>query len=156
LAVFLPFLTFLVDITGDENAEMEYIRYEEKIVHGRGIKLVGWTAPRFVNPSELSLSLPPLQELRHAIETGACHFIKLTRDERQDRIDRYNEEIAAGTREPLVNQRNANIVDGKKRRRERASTGGVREADRGRLTNDENDNGSEENEGSDEDEGVSK
>ncbi|KAJ6568720.1 hypothetical protein B0H19DRAFT_1065529 [Mycena capillaripes] len=128
----------LVGITGDENAEMEYVRYEEKIVHSRGVKLVGWTAPHFVNPSELSTSLPPLQELHHAIKTGTCCFVKLTPQERQERIENYNEEIAAGTRQPLLNQRNANVADGKKRRRERAATGGVREEDR---INDENDSG---------------
>ncbi|KAJ6591880.1 hypothetical protein B0H10DRAFT_2233197 [Mycena sp. CBHHK59/15] len=120
----------LVEATGDENAEMEYVQYEEKIVHGRGFKLIGWTAPHLVNPSELSSSLAPLKQLVHALKTNACRFVKLTPTERQERIDRYNEEVAAGQREPFQNHRQSDAASGKRKRRERAVNGAVREEDR--------------------------
>ena len=56
---------------------MHYIDYEEKIVQRYGIELVGWTYEKFVNPSELSTSLPGLQQLLDAINNGFCKFVKL-------------------------------------------------------------------------------
>jgi uncharacterized membrane protein YukC len=109
---------------------MEYVQYEEKIVHGRGLKLIGWTAPRLVNPSELSSSLAPLKALVHALKTNTCRFEKLTPTERQERIKKYNDEVAAGQREPLQNQRHSDTTAGKRKRRERAATGTVPEEDR--------------------------
>ena len=57
---------------------MHYSDYEEKIVQRYGIELVGWTYEKFVNPSELSTSLPGLQQLLDAINNGNCKFVKLT------------------------------------------------------------------------------
>ena len=57
---------------------MCYVDYEEKIVQRYGIELVGWTYEKFVNPSELSTSLPGLQQLLDAINNGTCKFVKLT------------------------------------------------------------------------------
>jgi hypothetical protein len=131
-----------VEITGDAKAEMAYVQYEEKIVQNYGIKLVGWTAPRLVNPSELSSSLAPLQQLVHALKTEACKFVKLSPAERQERLDKYNEDIAAGNREPLQNHRCKDATEGKKRRRERAAKGGVihnKDGEDGEDREDEND-----------------
>ena len=57
---------------------MYYVDYEEKIVQRYGIGLVGWTYEKFVNPSELSTSLPGLQQLLDAINNGSCKFVKLS------------------------------------------------------------------------------
>ncbi|KAJ7236998.1 hypothetical protein C8J57DRAFT_1529799 [Mycena rebaudengoi] len=119
----------LVAITGDESAEMQYVQYEEKIVHHFGIKLIGWTFPRLVNPSELSSSLTPLQQLVHALKTERCKFVKLTPLELQECIHRYNEDVAAGEWELLQNRRSKDVAARKKRRRDRAATGGVPEDD---------------------------
>jgi hypothetical protein len=116
---------------------MAYVQYEEKIVQNYGIKLVGWTAPRLVNPSELSSSLAPLQQLVHALKSGACKFIKLSPAEHQERLDKYNKEIAAGDREPLQNHRNKDATAGKKRRCERAAKGGVLDDENGEDDGDE-------------------
>ena len=67
-----------VEITGNWKVTMYYVDYEEKIVQRYGIELVGWTYRKFVNPSELSTSLPGLQQLLDAINNGTCKFIKLT------------------------------------------------------------------------------
>ncbi|KAJ6570736.1 hypothetical protein B0H10DRAFT_1964571 [Mycena sp. CBHHK59/15] len=58
----------LVEITGDKRAQMQYVWYEEDIVLKYGVILVGWTFPEIVNPSELSTSIPGLQELYDAIK----------------------------------------------------------------------------------------
>jgi hypothetical protein len=70
--------TIPVEITGNEKVTMHYVDYEEKIVQRYGIELVGWTYEKFVNPSELSNSLPGLQQLLDAINDGTCKFVKLT------------------------------------------------------------------------------
>ena len=73
---------FIVEITGNPNAVMQYVNYEEAIIQRYGIELKGWTYDNFVNPSELSTSLPSLQKLLNAINTGDCKFVKLTAEER--------------------------------------------------------------------------
>jgi hypothetical protein len=57
---------------------MQYVNYEEAIVQCYGVLLKGWTFNRFVNPSELSTSLPPLQKLLNALNDGSCKIVKLT------------------------------------------------------------------------------
>ncbi|KAJ3514614.1 hypothetical protein NLJ89_g2284 [Agrocybe chaxingu] len=68
----------LVEITKNEQATMQYVNYEELIVQRYGVELVGWTYEKFVNPSELSTSLPALRELLDAINSGECRFAKLS------------------------------------------------------------------------------
>ncbi|KAJ7673734.1 hypothetical protein DFH06DRAFT_915712, partial [Mycena polygramma] len=77
---------------------MQFVNYEEDIVLKHGVKLVGWTADKFVNPSELSSAIPPLQTLLAAIKDGSCKFVKLTTQERLDREAKYEEDVAAGIR----------------------------------------------------------
>ena len=61
-----------VEVTGDHNAQMQYSNYKEGIVHRYGVKLVGWTFPVLVSPSELSTSLPALQTLYDALKHDTC------------------------------------------------------------------------------------
>lgn len=42
----------LVDITGNDKVVMQYERYEYDIVQRYNVELVGWTADKFVNPSD--------------------------------------------------------------------------------------------------------
>ncbi|PPQ75355.1 hypothetical protein CVT25_005593, partial [Psilocybe cyanescens] len=51
----------LVEITGNPNAVMHYVRFEEDIVLRYGIDLVGYTYEKLVNPSLLSTSILPLK-----------------------------------------------------------------------------------------------
>jgi hypothetical protein len=48
-----------VDVTGNQNATMKYIDYEEQVIFKYGVELVGWTFDRFVCPS----SPPPSLDL---------------------------------------------------------------------------------------------
>ncbi|KAF8512929.1 hypothetical protein BU17DRAFT_95798 [Hysterangium stoloniferum] len=67
----------LSEITGLDNVQMQYSNYERDIVQHFGVELVGWTA-EFINPSQLSNALAPLQELADTLEAGTCKFVWLT------------------------------------------------------------------------------
>lgn len=103
-----------VDITGNPKAVMHYTNYHKDIVQRYKVKLVGWTHSKFVNPSELSTSLPPLQVLLDAIKSGECKFIKLTADEVRDEDDLYREKIRNG--EIILKERATRKDKGKKRK----------------------------------------
>ena len=75
---------------------MCYVDYEEKIVQRYGIELVGWTYEKFVNPSELSTSLPGLQQLLDAINNGTCKFVKLTPLQLKERRHVLQKNISEG------------------------------------------------------------
>ncbi|KAJ6583127.1 hypothetical protein DFH09DRAFT_1309363 [Mycena vulgaris] len=86
----------LVAITGQENAQMVYVWYEEDIIQKSGVILVGWTFPELVNPTELSTSLPALQELHEAIQSDKGKFVKLTAELLKTRKDEWQLDVAAG------------------------------------------------------------
>ncbi|KAF8226690.1 hypothetical protein L208DRAFT_1300518, partial [Tricholoma matsutake] len=77
-------------------AVMQYVNYEEGIIQHYGVELMGWTYEKFVNLSELSTAVEPLRKLVDAINTGDCKFVKLTTEERQERLASYRAKIAAG------------------------------------------------------------
>ncbi|KAJ6536529.1 hypothetical protein DFH09DRAFT_844736, partial [Mycena vulgaris] len=94
---------------------MQYVNYEEDIVHRYGIELVGWTPDKFCNPSELTTSLPVLRDLLNALKSGECRFEKLSPAARQARITEYEEVIAVGR--IIGNSRNPRSDIGTKRKR---------------------------------------
>ena len=75
---------------------MNYTHYEEEVVHRYGVVIEGWTADKFVNPSELSSSLPLLTNLRDALKNGNCHFRRLSAAEKQQRMKEYSAKVASG------------------------------------------------------------
>jgi hypothetical protein len=101
-----------VEITGNEKVTMYYVDYEEKIVQRYGIELVGWTYEKFVNPSELSTSLPGLQQLLDAINNGTCKFVKLTPLQLSERRRVLQNNIS---------EENVPAVKGRKPRKDRGS-----------------------------------
>ncbi|KAJ7166463.1 hypothetical protein C8R43DRAFT_1122032 [Mycena crocata] len=109
----------IVAITGDENAAMAYVWYEEDVVQRHKIKLVGWTYPELINPSELSTSLPPLNDLHDALKADTCKFVKLDAAEVASRKTAWLEDVAAGRIE-------------RKHREERSDKGVKRKEDRRR------------------------
>ncbi|KAJ7463589.1 hypothetical protein FB451DRAFT_1403611 [Mycena latifolia] len=86
----------LVTITQNSDAVMQYVNYEEDIVHRYGIELVGWTPDKWCNPSDLTSSLTVLRELLDALKSGDCKFVKLSVEELKERITDYKEALAAG------------------------------------------------------------
>lgn len=67
---------------------------------------------RFVNPSELSTALPPLQKLLDAINGGSCKFVKLSREQRKARKKDYRAKAVSG--EVQVRERKTRKDAGKK------------------------------------------
>lgn len=98
-------ILLLVEITGNPNAVMHYVRFEEDIVLRYGIDLVGYTYEKLVNPSLLSTSILPLKGLLDALENGTCKFVKLSAQERKKRQDTYNLKLTSGEIEPRKRKR---------------------------------------------------
>lgn len=109
----------LVDITGNPNATMQYARYEQDIVQRYGIVLEGWTYENFVNPSELSTSIPALCELHDALTNGTCRFVKLTAAQKKEREVSYQAKISAG--EIVIPKRKKRADAGKQRKSRKRS-----------------------------------
>jgi hypothetical protein len=87
---------FIVEITSNPSAMMQYVNYEEAIIQHYGIELKGWTYNKFVNPSELSTAVDLLCKLLNAITSRDCKFVKLTGEECQERLEAYNAKLASG------------------------------------------------------------
>ena len=103
-----------IEITGNQKAIMQYVDYKEDIVWCYGIVLERWTFNRFVNPSELSTALPPLQKLLDALNDGSCKFIRLTQEQCQAHEKKYRTKLASG--EIQVHQRKTRKDAGKKQK----------------------------------------
>ena len=63
---------------------MNYENYENRIVEGFGVDLVGWPFAKVENFGELHHS--DLTILLEALENGRCHWIKLSEEELQNRM----------------------------------------------------------------------
>jgi hypothetical protein len=85
-----------VEVSKVPNAIMAYTWHEEDVVQKYGCVLEGWTAARFVNPSELSTSLPALRTLVEALKSGQCAFRKLLPAEAETRKLKWEADAAAG------------------------------------------------------------
>lgn len=81
---------------GNSTAAMQYVQYEEEIIHKRGVKLVGWTYDKIVNLSQMSSVLKLLSKLCNAIKEGQCKFVWLTQQEIKERIATYDDRIEKG------------------------------------------------------------
>ncbi|KAJ6485504.1 hypothetical protein DFH09DRAFT_1339785 [Mycena vulgaris] len=86
----------LVKITEKSDIRMDYKFYEESIVVKYGVDLQGWTAERFVSPSELSSSLAVLTTLRDALKDGKCEWVKLGKAAHKARITKWKADVASG------------------------------------------------------------
>jgi hypothetical protein len=109
----------LADITGNPKAVMHYVQYHKEIVMRYGVALKGWTHPMFANPSDLSTSLPPLQELLNAINSDQCKFVNLTSEQQKAEDNKYQEKIRKG--EITVPVRATRKDKGKKRKVQEAA-----------------------------------
>lgn len=57
---------------------MNYPNYDEVIVQGRRVKLLGWSKNvKFANPSDIGI-LKDLKRLREDLQSGACRWVSLT------------------------------------------------------------------------------
>ncbi|KAI0697794.1 hypothetical protein BC835DRAFT_1413472 [Cytidiella melzeri] len=91
----------LVEITGKETVKMNYVSFQEAIVERFHIILEGWPPGiPFVNPSELSDTLPPLQSIDDALTNGACKFVRISEAQVQARRERIAADVASGKMAP--------------------------------------------------------
>jgi hypothetical protein len=81
---------------GNVKAVMNYCHYEEDIVLRYGVVLKGWTYDKFVNPSKLSTSIPPLTKLYDVLKSGVCKFIKLMLAEKKEHEVTYQAKLKVG------------------------------------------------------------
>jgi hypothetical protein len=104
----------VVEITGNPKAIMQYVNYEEDIILCYGVVLEGWTHEKFVNPSELSSALPPLQKLMEALKAGTCKFVKLSSAKQKKREAERKKKLASGKLQPCKRKTRKDV--GKKRK----------------------------------------
>jgi hypothetical protein len=79
---------------------MNYVHFYESIGAVYNIDAIGWPV-RFVNPSNLSDSIPPLIEFRDSLIAGTCYFKKLTSREVKDRAETYRAAVNDGRIAPV-------------------------------------------------------
>nr|VWO95711.1 HTH lysR-type domain-containing protein [Ganoderma boninense] len=116
------------EATGQKGTTMQYKTFQQTVVIGQGLDLVGWTHKSFTNPQSLPASIEPLRELRDTLESGACRFVHLLHAERQRRKRIFDEGVEAGTASAKVRKLRSGI--GKKRGtyQRQSDAGGVDEA----------------------------
>jgi hypothetical protein len=64
-------------LSGKKVPRLEFENYEKKIVEKLGIVIEGWTCPDFISPSHFK-KVSQVEELYHAVNSGACKARKLT------------------------------------------------------------------------------
>lgn len=104
-------------MTGEPNIKMQYKTYECNIVVRHGIELWGWTHSMWGNPSQLSTSLPPLQKLCDAPQSGDCKFVRLSRSEHKAHEVEYNQKLMVGEIAPRKIQKDSGKSCGKRVRK---------------------------------------
>ncbi|KAF7372185.1 hypothetical protein MVEN_00077700 [Mycena venus] len=107
--------TGLAKIVGRQ-LDMEYVHYEECIVLRYSMELVGWTANKFANPSELSSSLSILTTLRDALKNGECQWVKLSWEERRACQAKWDTGVADGTIIPKTRNPHSDVGKPHKRK----------------------------------------
>ncbi|KAH7902770.1 hypothetical protein BJ138DRAFT_1201465 [Hygrophoropsis aurantiaca] len=64
---------------------MEYKTYETDVVNKYHVKLIGWPHDEWANPSDLKGGLPVLEKISGAITNKTCKFVRLDREEVEER-----------------------------------------------------------------------
>ena len=120
-------MSFEVALTGNANVRMNYVNFEREFVVKLGIDVIGWTHEKFINPSEMSTSLPPLQKLSTALKDGSCHFVRLSEAAHRAREAAYNKQVADGAVTVRKEREDKGVPRGKRRRN--AEDGGEADED---------------------------
>ncbi|KAI0682683.1 hypothetical protein C8T65DRAFT_703154 [Cerioporus squamosus] len=110
-------LEALRTITKKAHAAMSYVHFTRDIELVHRVTLVGWTADRFCNPSDLSNSIEELVKLRDALKTDTCRFVQLSDTEYAEVKQKYDEQVKAG----LVPARKQRKDAGTKRKKTQAA-----------------------------------
>jgi len=115
------------EATGQDGITVHWLRFEEKVLLQYGVDLIGYTYDKVVNPSDLSSSIGPLQELLDALKNGSCKFIKLTNQQRKEQQAAYDAKVNTGEIQP-------------QKRKRRSDAGEKRSGAKRKRPNDENTN----------------
>ncbi|KZT63505.1 hypothetical protein DAEQUDRAFT_741875 [Daedalea quercina L-15889] len=86
----------LVRITGDSKIQMNYVSYESEMVIKHSVILHSWVLDEFKNPSELSLSVPPLKAQYKALVSGTCHWGHATSEDKKAAKNTCSKKLANG------------------------------------------------------------
>ncbi len=78
------------------HTSMSYVHFTRDVELIHRVTIVGWTADRFCNPSDLSNNITELTKLRDALKNGSCKFVKLTDEQYNQVKKKYDEQVAAG------------------------------------------------------------
>jgi len=70
--------TLLEFATKAKDIVMNYANYESSIVERYKVKLVGWTYPQLVSPSEIG-AMGDIRKLRDALKSGSCKWVRLSK-----------------------------------------------------------------------------
>lgn len=95
---------------------MNYTNTHREIVMKYGIRLEGWSHPKWANPSELGSKLAPLQQLLKDLRDDTCRFVKCTPQELQDLQAKHELDIAQGVIEAPRERKTRSDCGQKKRK----------------------------------------
>ncbi|KAL1738485.1 hypothetical protein HDZ31DRAFT_13383, partial [Schizophyllum fasciatum] len=95
---------------------MQYKNYERKIELDHGVTLEGWPSTiDFKNPSEMSTSLPPLEQLLRGLKDGSIAWRKIGHAVLMERKRRWEDRVAAGEAEEPTRKRRKDAGVSRKR-----------------------------------------
>ncbi len=94
-------------ITKKGHVAMSYVHFTRDIELVHHVTMVGWTAERFCNPSDLSNSIDELVKLRDALKDGTCRFVPLTDEEYEEVKKKYDEHVQNGLLPPRKKRKDA-------------------------------------------------
>ncbi|KAG1738871.1 uncharacterized protein EDB91DRAFT_1082582 [Suillus paluster] len=77
----------IVEVTENANTTLEFVRYE-RMVQEHLVKLIGWCHNEWGNPSNLKGRVGPLEALAQAVSDRKCKFVRITRQEADERMKR--------------------------------------------------------------------
>ena len=112
---------------------MNYANYEKAIVLLHGVKVVGWPLKEFASPSDIT-NIVDMRTLRHAWQTGACKWVRLTQAE----LDLHAASVEAWQNngevvgKPRKKRSDAGVTRGKRKRNDKENAG--RKSKRSMLT----------------------
>jgi hypothetical protein len=86
-------------------AIMNYFNFHQEVVVRYSVDIKGWPFPKFANPTAFGNSIPPLLELREALASKRCHFVKLTSAELSEKIAAYQTDVTSGDIVPAVRKK---------------------------------------------------
>ncbi|KAI5822909.1 hypothetical protein K523DRAFT_358028 [Schizophyllum commune Tattone D] len=97
----------LTKVTGLSKISMQYKNYERKIELDHGVTLDGWPEGiEFKNPSEMSTSIPALEQLLRGLKSGTIVWRKIGPAVLMERKRRWDDKVARGdAQEPARKRR---------------------------------------------------